>query len=203
MMRKGGVPRHGGTLKALVNIAGVLTLALGVAAVVIPLQRRGAREAEVGATRAAVQAIEAEVKRQALLGEVALSPEGWPATLDPEWFAKQQQPVPRNSLLSEHRPWVEVASGAQAMLNDPVIRADATAELASERAAFWYNPARGIVRARVPMAVSDRTTLELYNRVNGTDLVSLFALPEADEKALQTQQNRERATQAAVVDTPF
>ena len=34
-------------------------------------------------------------------------------------------------------------------------------------AMFWYNPVRGIVRARVPDQTTDESTLSLYEQVNG------------------------------------
>jgi hypothetical protein len=41
-------------------------------------------------------------------------------------------------------------------------------------AAFWYNPANGVVRARVPVTISDQRATELYNRINGVFLTSIF-----------------------------
>ena len=43
-------------------------------------------------------------------------------------------------------------------------------------AQFWYNPRHGVIRARVPMAMSDAETLAIYNQVNGSNLQSLFEL---------------------------
>jgi hypothetical protein len=40
-------------------------------------------------------------------------------------------------------------------------------------AQFWYNPSKGVVRARVPDDVSEATALRLYNRVNDSHLTSL------------------------------
>jgi hypothetical protein len=51
-------------------------------------------------------------------------------------------------------------------------------------AAFWYNPYKGILRARVPYDISDERALDLYNRVNGTSVSSIYgveALLPADE----------------------
>jgi hypothetical protein len=47
---------------------------------------------------------------------------------------------------------------------------------------FWYNPALGVVRARVPRTLSDAEALELYNEVNGTRLQELTALAGSDER---------------------
>jgi len=88
-------------------------------------------------------------------------------TIDPAWF---QEAAPGNPLLDEDRPWVEVAGTSQADLLHPPVR------MAVEKsiAAFWYNPYQGVVRARVPVMVSDDKATELYNRVNGTGMSSIF-----------------------------
>ena len=38
---------------------------------------------------------------------------------------------------------------------------------------YWYNPANGAFRARVPQQSTDQETIDLYNRVNGTSVTSL------------------------------
>ena len=48
----------------------------------------------------------------------------------------------------------------------------------AELAEFWYNPANGSVILRLACA-SDRETLRLANRVNGSSLESLFESPVA------------------------
>ena len=76
-----------------------------------------------------------------------------------------------NDLVTPERPWLEVAPASQKDLDHPPVRMTITDEIA----AFWYNPGTGIVRARVPVTVSDRRATELYNSINGTTLVSIFA----------------------------
>jgi hypothetical protein len=48
-------------------------------------------------------------------------------------------------------------------------------------ASFWYNPYQGVVRARVPVQVNDDAALELYNRINGCSLLSIFDRGEGRE----------------------
>jgi hypothetical protein len=38
---------------------------------------------------------------------------------------------------------------------------------------FWYNPANGAFRIRVPRQATNAETLALYNRVNGTSVRAL------------------------------
>jgi hypothetical protein len=95
---------------------------------------------------------------------------GWPVTVDPGWFGSE---LPQNNLTPDHRPWLEVAPREQAHLSDPPIRMAIDPSVA----AFWYNPYSGVIRARVPMQISDERTLELYNRVNQTSLRSIHGDP--------------------------
>ena len=65
---------------------------------------------------------------------------------------------------------VEVAGEADAHLLHPRVRMTVDEEMAG----FWYNPYQGIVRARVPVLVSDKDATELYNRLNNASLTSLL-----------------------------
>jgi hypothetical protein len=61
---------------------------------------------------------------------------------------------------------------------------------------FWYNPYQGVIRTRVPPAISDQRSLDLYNRLNRCNLSSIFpterdspapADPHADTNATVDQ----------------
>jgi hypothetical protein len=95
---------------------------------------------------------------------------GYPASIDPDWF---QGNLPVNPLLGPEHPWLEVAgpSNRQALHPADLVAAD------QNTASFWYNPAMGVVRARVPVGVSDARALELYNYVNDCSLSTLFPDP--------------------------
>ena len=100
----------------------------------------------------------------------------FPARIAPDWFGEH---LPLNVLVSTHQPWIDLAppDDQSAHPPDPVIRD-------GDEAGFWYNPNRGIFRARVPAQFSTQETLRLYNRVNGTALLSLPAAT-ADGRAPQ------------------
>lgn len=100
--------------------------------------------------------------------DVPLNARGWPQTIDPAWFGEAP---PRNGLVSKANPWLEVASPEEAELHDPLVRMT----IDSRRAGYWYNPNQGIVRARVPVGISDDRALRLYNRINGTALTSIYS----------------------------
>lgn len=110
--------------------------------------------------------LEMEVRYRAATKKADLNSRGWPHTVDPKWF--EDQP-PQNRLVDNLRPWIEVAPVEQAELTHPPIRITINDQLA----AFWYNPYQGLVRARVPIQVSDDSATALYNQVNGTDLASI------------------------------
>ena len=122
----------------------------------------------------AVQKVASETERfrqmiamRAAGSNADLNPRGWPKTIDPSWFTEGP---PRNTLVTPERPWVEIATEDEAQLSNPMIRMTVNPSLAS----FWYNPYQGIVRARVPVTISDREALDWYNTINGTNLDSIY-----------------------------
>ncbi|MBL8746959.1 MAG: hypothetical protein JNK58_11470 [Phycisphaerae bacterium] len=132
--------------------------------------RRSAEAVEDGTLNSAIAArrsLEREIGIRAAMKEAELNPMGWPKTIDPAWFAAG---APRNPYVGADHPWVEVATADQSNLLDPPIRQALTPDVA----AYWYNPANGIIRARVGAAVTDAGAIDLYNRVNGASVVSLF-----------------------------
>lgn len=122
----------------------------------------------VGRVADEVRRFELEIKLRSAAEGAKLTGRGWPETVDPEWFKGDP---PRNTLLSADRPWVEVASVEQSHLMHPPVRIGTTNDIAG----FWYNPYQGVLRARVPFTVNDEEAIRLYNRLNGTELASIFA----------------------------
>lgn len=144
----------------------VVVLALG-AGILLHERARRDREATIVKVGADMRRLELELKYRAASGGVEVNARGWPVTVDPEWFLPHP---PVNALLSPHRPWVEVASPDEAGLLHPPVRM----AIDETYAAFWYNPYQGVVRARVPVMVNDDQATDLYNRVNGTGIPSIF-----------------------------
>ncbi len=99
---------------------------------------------------------------------------GWPTTINPAWFGAE---APNNTLLSPDRPWVDVATADEAPLRHPNdrIASDPTVTM------FRYNTYQRLIRTRVPPSISDQQALNLYNRLNRTDLLSIF--PSAKQPA--------------------
>ncbi len=103
--------------------------------------------------------------RGALIGNSQSQAERFPPAISPTWF---DHGLPDNLLVPGRQPWIDVAPESDDNDNppDPVLTRPTQAK-------FWYNPSRGIFRARVPRQFSDQATLDLYNLVNGTYLRSL------------------------------
>lgn len=121
-----------------------------------------AEGAAIERTRAALTRLTAEVGIRSALGGPDLNDFGHPPSVDPEWF---EGTTPLNELALGEAPWVEVAIPGEWSRDHP---RDPT--LAGGRGAmFWYNPKRGIVRARVPAQASDESSRALYATVNGED----------------------------------
>ncbi|MFI4855525.1 MAG: hypothetical protein ACIAQF_11180 [Phycisphaerales bacterium JB065] len=147
----------------------MLTLALAGAIGAFAYQRAAvAREQMlVDQTRDTVLAIEQRIRYLKAMEEIDLNELGWPEVVDPRWFKGQP---PRNNMLGARHPWLEVASTLEYALDHPVQRVAINESLAG----LWYNPAKGIVRARVPQTLSDEKTIEIYNRINGSSISELF-----------------------------
>lgn len=166
-------------MRRIVDIVALITLIAGCIGLGYWYLLSRSEEHLIERTAGHLQRLDREVRVRAgmSLGDSKLR--SYPTTIDPEWFGDDP---PRNSLLSAgltgERPWMEIAREDQAELTDPPVRI----ALTSQDAAFWYNPALGIVRARVSSNVSDKRALEIYNRINGTTLTSIHRLvPESED----------------------
>jgi len=87
----------------------------------------------------------------------------YPKEVPPEWFTESEPP--RNVLAGESHPWLDIAPEGDLSAHppDPVLDSP-------NQAGFWYNPNRGIFRARVPRQFTEQETLSLYNRLNDCSL---------------------------------
>jgi hypothetical protein len=138
------------------------------------------KEAMIERAAGELRRVELELKYRAAAKLPGLNGKGWPQQIEEEWF-RGPSGVPRNPLVSSERPWVDIATGEELEMDHPALKMTADPRLAG----FWYNPNLGVVRARVPVMVSDVDSLELYNRVNGTHLASIFgaAVKPREEEA--------------------
>ena len=102
--------------------------------------------------------MEREALYRAAVGETDRTARGFALRIDATWF----DPKPLNALSPRLGPWLEVAASDQADAKHPACILAGAHGLAD----FWYNPYRGVVRARVPMQISQGATVELYRQVN-------------------------------------
>ena len=93
--------------------------------------------------------------------------------IDPDWF---EGDLPENPLVGPEHPWVEIAPIADKARLHPSRLTTSLASVAS----FWYNPYNGVVRARVPVGISDARALDVYNEVNDCELETLFGRQRFD-----------------------
>ncbi len=73
--------------------------------------------------------------------------------------------TPINWLSNARAPWIEYALPGELSRDHPRV----PTFRGGRGAMFWYNPARGVIRARVPESASDEASRALYAEVNGVD----------------------------------
>jgi hypothetical protein len=162
-------------MRRLANILALACLGLLVVALWMAGQDRALEAFSTVRTVSAVRHIEQVIKFKGTVQTVSTNQRGWPVTVDPVWF---ENDPPRNPLLSTEHPWLEVAGPEQAAFQHPPVRLAVNTQLAG----FWYNPYQGVVRARVPVMVSDQRATALYNRVNGTNLHSILEVEQPKDE---------------------
>ena len=150
-------------MRRAVDAVCVLAAVAVLAVVAFALSASFREKATVGGVTRALAQFQRQLSIQAAAREREHHSSGWPETIELAWFGDNP---PRNPLVSPDRPWVEIATPDQAELTDPPVRV----AVSTAYAAFWYNPAKGIVRARVPLKMSEAASVELYNQVNGADI---------------------------------
>jgi hypothetical protein len=119
------------------------------------------RAAAISATKVSVRTIQAQLDLYVAGESISINDQRFPSAISAEWFDGVR---PVNTLLGVDRPWVELASFEELARTHPL---DVTVG-GGDGAMFWYNPARGIVRARVPRTLTDAEAIRIYNEVNET-----------------------------------
>jgi len=158
-------------MRIILNILIVLMVAMLLAGVAWQHREHVAEQQRIEQAREEVGRFRRVISLHTALNNIERSSRGYPMTIDPDWFDDE---LPTNPLLNFSHPWLEIAHPDHDELSHPPVRYAGS----TRHARFWYNPANGVVRARVPRRASDAATLRLYNTVNGTDLASL--LPDSE-----------------------
>lgn len=155
-------------MRIFIDILIALMIAGILAGAVVLHRTKQEKQHKIETTRIEVRRFQRQLMLKAAIAQAGISSESFPETIDPSWFGDT---FPKNLLLNQGHPWVEIAAKGERTLVHPV---DPTANEMTD-AQFWYNPYLGIVRARVPADLSDAKAVELYNTINETDLVDLFS----------------------------
>jgi len=140
----------------------LLTMLGGIGGAYWWYEHRAAEHAtQVAGARQALRDIETQARLQASIGQVRTTAADMPLGIEPNWFER----MPVNPFVGPEAPRFEtVGPDRRNLIHPPVVVAG------PDRAAFWYNPFRGVVRARVPERLTRRMTIDLYNRINQSDL---------------------------------
>ena len=146
--------RQGFTLIEVLLVAVVLAV---FAASIVPAFSDSTDDSRAAAAAAAVKAVQRAIDRNyALTGE-------HPANLDAAWFRAYKLP---------NSPYMAFPDdGEAANMQDipdklyPTFKSDLRHEHP-----FWYNRANGLVRIRVHYQGNREDTIDLFNRVNGTQV---------------------------------
>ena len=121
--------------------------------------RLAERERLVEDALRAQRTIQSEIRLRSLLKGAENSPQGWVLEVKSSWFSPGEA---ENPLLADFgRPWMDVAGDGERRMRHPENRIARKGD-----AAWWYNPAHGVVRGRVPDQGTDRATIELYEFIN-------------------------------------
>lgn len=133
----------------------IVVVVLGIlASIVVPQFSDASQEATISTLRSSLHSIRVQIDVQHHNDPAG----GFPATIDPAWFAGNALPDhPGNSF---GVPAVEV-------VNDASITHPANKVLKTGvGGGFWYNRANGAIRARVTDQGSSTATIDAYNLIN-------------------------------------
>ena len=147
--------RQGFTVLELLLVAVLLAV---FAAAILPAFGSTTEDSRHASAASAVKAIQRTIDRHYAL-------EGaFPRRLDGDWFRSSKLPM------SPYKgPDAESAN-----VQDIDGKIYPTIKIAEDHeAGFWYNRSNGYVRVRVPAQATDAETVALFNRVNGTRVLSL------------------------------
>ena len=149
------------TIIEILIVSAILVVIAGIA---YPLVAGIPRNVQTVTMTGVVRLIRQKILYHAAVGDVPLSKEGYPNTIDPGWFT--------NGLIPQdvwtRRPLkIQTVHGAK----DQTIPRDKTFKLPSSNGVgeltAWYNAATGAFVARVPKIGSEADMREMFNLVNG------------------------------------
>lgn len=147
-------------MRRLIDLIIVLGLVCVLGGMIYQQRYRLADDEQLDSLSDVLLAIRNRAVYHGSLGEVPTTPGGMPLHFDAAWF----DVPPRHPLITQPTPWIADADQSERSLIHPR-RLDA----ADDTSQFWYNPHRGVVRARVPKQHTEQATRDLYYRINQVD----------------------------------
>lgn len=113
----------------------------------------------ITSTSLARQRIVSEVRLRSALAGAEITRQGWVRQINPAWFPEGR---PLNPWFLNHdRHWIDVDARADSARFNPD-----SIHTSRHGAGWWYNPANGMIRARVPTQKTLQATRDLYESVN-------------------------------------
>ncbi len=148
------------TIIEILIVSAILVVIAGIA---YPLVAGIPRNVQTVTMSSVVRLIRQKILYHAAVGDVPLSMEGYPNTIDPEWFTNG---LPQD--VWTKRPMkIQTVHGAK----DQTIPMDKTFKLPKSNGVgehtAWYNAATGAFVALVPKIGSEADMREMFNLVNG------------------------------------
>ncbi|MEO1717240.1 MAG: hypothetical protein AAFR76_09025 [Planctomycetota bacterium] len=164
-------------MRRIVDLMALLTI-VAIAAAWYVTRDTGELQNTAEQARQEVDRLRAAVLLRSQSDRHLLNKHGWPLAIDPAWFGTDD--LPMNPLVDADRPWLEVAAPEQTGWQHPrpIFVVDRSTAM------FWYNPALGIVRARVELQGTDGQTISLYNATNNAKLTSINPTTFGDDDTI-------------------
>ncbi len=147
--------RHGFTLLEILAVVSILGI---LAAMVLPQVGSAAEEARNAALAANVVHVRKQIAYHAAIGDVALSEEGFPDTIDPSWFMFGRMPK---------HAWAgsSIRVKVKDKPADEVYPEEKTYEPDEENA--WYNTTNGAFCVLIPDIIEDEAEIiAVFNQAN-------------------------------------
>lgn len=169
--RSGNLTMRRKTGFTLIEMTIIITIIGLIGAIALGRLSHFTYQARVNSLAASVLNISFKVDEyQAIEGE-------YPAAVQPEWFVARKIPV--NPFAPHPDTQVIIEPGDDPTVYHPAVKIYAD-DGSNADAAYWYNPANGMIRALVCRRPTKADTIRLYNVVNGAQIDSLSDASEDD-----------------------
>ncbi len=155
-------PRHGFTLLEILAVVSILGI---LSAIVVPQFASAAEEARPAAMAANVVHVRKQIAYHAAIGDVALSQEGFPDTIDPSWFTFGRMPK---------HAWAgsPITVTVKSKPADEVYPKKKTYMPNQKNA--WYNTTNGAFCVLVPDTIGDDAKIiAVFNKANMASITDI------------------------------